>query len=67
MSVKLGSPVLLERDWIAVQEEEQVKITKPKIGIMVEVPSVLSKLVSLLSWSTSFQLVPMINPIFIGG
>ena len=32
---------LLERDWIAVQEEEQVKITKPKIGIMVEVPSVL--------------------------
>ncbi len=25
----------------AVQEEEQVKITKPKIGIMVEVPSVL--------------------------
>jgi len=33
---------LLERDWIAVQEEEQVKITKPKIGIMVEVPSVYS-------------------------
>ena len=32
---------LLERDWMAVQEEEQVKITKPKIGIMVEVPSVL--------------------------
>ncbi|NHC02978.1 phosphoenolpyruvate--protein phosphotransferase [Acinetobacter sp. 187] len=32
---------LLERDWIAVQEEEQVKINKPKIGIMVEVPSVL--------------------------
>ena len=32
---------LLERDWIAVQEEEQVKITKPKIGVMVEVPSVL--------------------------
>ncbi len=32
---------LLERDWIAVQEEEQVKITKPKLGIMVEVPSVL--------------------------
>ncbi|ENU28240.1 MAG: phosphoenolpyruvate--protein phosphotransferase [Acinetobacter sp.] len=32
---------LLERDWLAVQEEEQVKITKPKIGIMVEVPSVL--------------------------
>lgn len=32
---------LLERDWVAVQEEEQVKITKPKIGIMVEVPSVL--------------------------
>ncbi|WP_353170223.1 phosphoenolpyruvate--protein phosphotransferase [Acinetobacter rudis] len=32
---------LLERDWIAVQEEEEVKITKPKIGIMVEVPSVL--------------------------
>ncbi|ENV38801.1 phosphoenolpyruvate--protein phosphotransferase [Acinetobacter venetianus] len=32
---------LLERDWIAVQEEEQVKITRPKIGIMVEVPSVL--------------------------
>ena len=32
---------LLERDWFAVQEEEQVKITKPKIGIMVEVPSVL--------------------------
>ncbi|MBP6354012.1 MAG: phosphoenolpyruvate--protein phosphotransferase, partial [Acinetobacter sp.] len=31
---------LLERDWLAVQEEEQVKITKPKIGIMVEVPSV---------------------------
>lgn len=31
---------LLERDWVAVQEE-QVKITKPKIGIMVEVPSVL--------------------------
>lgn len=32
---------LLDRDWQAVQEEEQVKITKPKIGIMVEVPSVL--------------------------
>lgn len=32
---------LLERDWTAVQEEEQVKITKPKIGIMIEVPSVL--------------------------
>ncbi|MCF8999539.1 phosphoenolpyruvate--protein phosphotransferase [Acinetobacter nectaris] len=32
---------LLERDWLAVQEEEQVKINKPKIGIMVEVPSVL--------------------------
>lgn len=32
---------LLERDWVAVQEEEQVKINKPKIGIMVEVPSVL--------------------------
>lgn len=32
---------LLERDWVAVQEEEQVKITKPKLGIMVEVPSVL--------------------------
>jgi len=32
---------LLERDWVAVQEEEQVKITKPKIGIMLEVPSVL--------------------------
>ena len=32
---------LLDRDWHAVQEEEQVKITKPKIGIMVEVPSVL--------------------------
>src|SRR5690606_29913559 len=32
---------LLERDHHAVQEEEQVKITKPKIGIMVEVPSIL--------------------------
>ncbi|WP_435336693.1 phosphoenolpyruvate--protein phosphotransferase [Acinetobacter sp. LH3_13] len=32
---------LLDRDLQAVQEEEQVKITKPKIGIMVEVPSVL--------------------------
>ncbi len=32
---------LLDRDWHAVQEEEQVKIVKPKIGIMVEVPSVL--------------------------
>lgn len=32
---------LVERDWNAIQEEEQVKITKPKIGIMVEVPSVL--------------------------
>ena len=32
---------LLDRDWHAVQEEEQVKINKPKIGIMVEVPSVL--------------------------
>ncbi|OTG85613.1 phosphoenolpyruvate--protein phosphotransferase [Acinetobacter sp. ANC 4558] len=32
---------LLDRDWHAVQEEEQVKIIKPKIGIMVEVPSVL--------------------------
>ena len=32
---------LLERDWMAVQEEEQVKIAKPKIGIMVEVPSIL--------------------------
>ncbi len=32
---------LLERDWLALQEEEQVKINKPKIGIMVEVPSVL--------------------------
>ncbi len=35
---------LLERDWVAVQEEEQVKITKPKIGIMVEVPSVLHQI-----------------------
>jgi phosphotransferase system enzyme I (PtsP) len=32
---------LLERDLDAVQEEEQVKITRPKIGIMVEVPSIL--------------------------
>lgn len=32
---------LLERDWLAVQAEEEVKINKPKIGIMVEVPSVL--------------------------
>src|SRR5574344_51329 len=32
---------LRDRDLQAVQEEEQVKITKPKIGIMVEVPSVL--------------------------
>lgn len=35
---------LLERDWLAVQEEEQVKINKPKIGIMVEVPSVLMQI-----------------------
>ncbi|MBF7683754.1 phosphoenolpyruvate--protein phosphotransferase [Acinetobacter sp. B5B] len=32
---------LLERDCKAIQEEEQVKITQPKLGIMVEVPSVL--------------------------
>lgn len=32
---------LLDRDLDAVQEEEQVKITRPKIGIMIEVPSVL--------------------------
>ncbi|KAA8733835.1 phosphoenolpyruvate--protein phosphotransferase [Acinetobacter qingfengensis] len=32
---------LLDRDLAAVQEEEQVKINKPKIGIMIEVPSVL--------------------------
>lgn len=32
---------LLQRDWMAVQEEEQVKIAKPKLGIMVEVPSIL--------------------------
>ncbi|SDB98802.1 phosphoenolpyruvate--protein phosphotransferase [Acinetobacter boissieri] len=32
---------LLERDCKAIQEEEQVNITKPKLGIMVEVPSVL--------------------------
>ncbi len=35
---------LLNRDWLAVQEEEQVKIVKPKIGIMLEVPSVLYQL-----------------------
>lgn len=35
---------LLERDHHAVQEEEQVKITKPQIGIMVEVPSVLHQI-----------------------
>lgn len=32
---------LLERDLAAVQEEENVVITRPKIGIMIEVPSVL--------------------------
>lgn len=32
---------LLERDCRAIQEEEQVNISRPKIGIMVEVPSVL--------------------------
>ncbi|MBF7688446.1 phosphoenolpyruvate--protein phosphotransferase [Acinetobacter rathckeae] len=32
---------LLERDCKAIQEEEQVNITKPKLGIMVEVPSIL--------------------------
>ena len=32
---------LLERDLAAVQEEEQVKITRPKVGIMIEVPSIL--------------------------
>ncbi|KAF7276034.1 hypothetical protein GWI33_010988, partial [Rhynchophorus ferrugineus] len=30
---------LLDRDLAAVQEEEQVKITRPKVGIMIEVPS----------------------------
>lgn len=35
---------LLERDLDAVQEEEQVKITRPKIGIMIEVPSILSQI-----------------------
>lgn len=32
---------LLERDLEAVQEEEQVRIMRPKVGIMIEVPSVL--------------------------
>ncbi|MCH4248012.1 MAG: phosphoenolpyruvate--protein phosphotransferase [Acinetobacter populi] len=32
---------LLDRDLSAVQEEEQVKITRPKVGIMIEVPSIL--------------------------
>lgn len=32
---------LLDRDLAAIQEEEQVKIARPKIGIMIEVPSVL--------------------------
>ena len=35
---------LLERDLEAVQEEEQVKITRPKIGIMIEVPSILAQI-----------------------
>lgn len=32
---------LLDRDLEAVQQEEQVKISKPKVGIMIEVPSIL--------------------------
>ncbi len=35
---------LLERDHAAIQEEEQVKVNKPKLGIMVEVPSVLHQI-----------------------
>ncbi|WP_410209564.1 phosphoenolpyruvate--protein phosphotransferase [Aquirhabdus sp.] len=33
---------LLDRSLHEVQEEEQVKINKPKVGVMIEVPSVLS-------------------------
>lgn len=32
---------LLHRSLAEVQEEEQVKITKPKVGVMIEVPSIL--------------------------
>lgn len=35
---------LLDRDLAAVQEEEQVKIARPKIGIMIEVPSIIHQI-----------------------
>lgn len=40
---------LLHRSFAEVQEEEQVKITMPKVGIMVEVPSVLLQMRDLAS------------------
>lgn len=46
---------LLERDLLAVQEEEQVKIMRPKVGVMIEVPSVLWQIDALASMVDFFS------------
>ena len=40
---------LIERSLVEVQEEEQVKINRPKIGVMIEVPSMLMQLEDMAS------------------
>lgn len=50
---------LLERDWIAVQEEEQVKITKPKSGLWLRYRVYCYKLMSSPNLSISSRLVQM--------
>lgn len=40
---------LIERSLMEVQEEEQVKINRPKIGVMIEVPSMLMQLEDMAS------------------
>lgn len=50
---------LLERDWIAVQEEEQVKITKPKSGLWLRYRVYYYKLMNSPNLSISSRLVQM--------
>ncbi|MEC7118797.1 MAG: phosphoenolpyruvate--protein phosphotransferase [Pseudomonadota bacterium] len=40
---------LIERSLVEVQEEEQVKINRPKVGVMIEVPSMLMQLDDMAS------------------
>ncbi len=40
---------LIERALVEVQQEEQVKINRPKIGVMIEVPSMLLQLEDMAS------------------